>query len=55
LCKLYGAVQRDGERAARLSFLIDKNGIVRLVDTNVNVQTHGADMIAKMRELGLAK
>ncbi len=49
----FGAVQNATDAPARLSFLIDKNGIVRFIDTNVNVQTHGADMLAKIRELGL--
>ena len=49
--KLYGAVQQDNELAARMTFLIDKAGIVRFIDTNVNVQTHGADVLAKLREL----
>ena len=51
LCKLYGAVQTDGERAARMTFLIDKTGIVRWIDTDVQVQTHGADVMAQIREL----
>jgi len=33
--------------------LIDKTGVVRWIDRDVNVQTHGADVLAKMRELGL--
>jgi peroxiredoxin len=53
LCKLYGAVQQNDERAARMTVLIDKEGIVRFVDTNVIVKTHGADMLAKLRELGV--
>jgi peroxiredoxin len=51
LCKLYGAVQQNDERAARMTFLIDKQGIVRFIDTDVHVQTHGADMLAKLRKL----
>jgi len=41
--------------AGRMSVLIDKTGVVRLIDKKVNVLTHGKDMIEKMRELGLAK
>lgn len=55
LCLLYGAVQDKTEIAARRSILIDKAGIVRWIDTNINVQTHGADMLAKLRELGMAR
>jgi peroxiredoxin len=51
----YAAVQNDDERAARMTFLIDKSGIVRWIDSDVHVQTHGADVLNKMRELGMAK
>lgn len=53
LGKQFGAIQNDDERAARLSFLIDKQGIVRWIDTDVHVETHGADVLAKIKELGL--
>lgn len=53
LSKLYGAVQNDDELAARMSVLLDKNGVVRWIDTDVHVQTHGADVLAKIAELGL--
>jgi peroxiredoxin len=49
----FGAVQGANDAPSRLSFLIDKNGIVRFIDTEVNVHTHGPDMLAKTRELGL--
>jgi peroxiredoxin (alkyl hydroperoxide reductase subunit C) len=51
LSMLYGAAQAENQRAARMTLLIDIGGIVRFVDTNVNVQTHGADVLAKLREL----
>lgn len=38
---------------SRVSVLIDRTGTVRWLNTQVNVQTHGADMLAKIRELGL--
>ncbi len=49
----YGAVQTITEAPSRMSVLIDKTGVVRFIDTDVNVQSHGADMLAKIRELGL--
>lgn len=49
----FGAMKEGDERATRMTFLIDKQGVVRYVDTNVNVQTHGADMLAKIHDLGL--
>ena len=53
ITKLYGATGNADDMAARQSVLIDKNSIVRWIDTNVSVQTHGADVLTKMRELGL--
>ena len=50
----YGSVQDAGKAPSRLSFLIDKRGTVRWIDTDVHVQTHGADVLAKIGELGLS-
>ncbi len=55
LGKQFGAIQNDDELAARMSILIDKAGVVRWIDTDVHVQTHGADVLAKINELGLNK
>ena len=51
LSMLYGATQNKSDLAARQSVLIDKTGVVRWIDTDVRVQTHGADVLSKMREL----
>ena len=55
LSMLYGAAQNKEQLAARMSVLIDKQGVVRWTETNVNVQRHGADVLTKIRELGLDK
>jgi peroxiredoxin Q/BCP len=55
LCLLYGAVEDKTDLAARRSILIDKTGIVRWIETDVNVLTHGADVLSKIRQLGSAK
>ena len=52
---LYGAAQNPDQAASRMSVLIDKDGIVRLIDKQVRVRTHGADILAQMRGLGLAR
>jgi peroxiredoxin Q/BCP len=49
----FGAAQDNREAPSRLTILIDRQGIVRYIDTDVHVQTHGADMLTKIRELGL--
>lgn len=53
LCLLYGATQNTDQLATRMSVLIDKQGIVRWIDTDVHVSTHGADVLVKIKELGL--
>lgn len=53
LSMLYNAAQNKTDLAARQSVLIDKQGVVRWIDTNVHVETHGADVLSKIRELGI--
>lgn len=55
LSMLYGAAQNTDDLAMRQTVFIDKNGIVRFIDRNVDVHTHGADVLTKMRALKLAK
>lgn len=50
---LYGAAENPQQLASRMSVLIDKDGIVRLIDKNVDVYTHGSDIILQMRQLGM--
>ncbi len=54
LSLLFGAVDQPTDLDRRMTFLIDKQGIVRWIDTNVQVKSHGADMLAKIEELGLS-
>ncbi len=49
----FGAVQNKSEAPSRISILIDKRGIVRWINTDVHVKTHGADVLTKIGELGL--
>lgn len=50
---LYGAASLPTDIAARQSVLIDKNGIVKWIDRNIFPATHGADLLARIRELNL--
>jgi peroxiredoxin Q/BCP len=45
----YGAVQSKDQVAARMSVFIDKNGIVRWIDKQINPRTHGADVLARVQ------
>ena len=49
----FGAVQSAADAPSRISFLIDKSGVVRWIDTDVHVLTHGADVLAEIHELGM--
>lgn len=55
VCLLYGTTQNIEQVSQRWTFLIDKEGILRHVDKEVQarVRTHGADMTAKLKELGM--
>jgi peroxiredoxin Q/BCP len=53
LSLLYDAVEAKTDRGRRQSVLIDKNGIVRWIDTHVDVEKHGVDVLAKLSELGM--
>ncbi|HEX8234527.1 MAG TPA: peroxiredoxin family protein [Abditibacteriaceae bacterium] len=52
---LYGAAVSPEQLSSRISVLIDKEGVVRWVDKQIEVKTHGADVLAKLKELGLSK
>ena len=48
---LFGAAYSRLQLPSRMSVLIDKAGIVRLIDKQINPRTHGVDMVAKLRAL----
>ena len=47
---LYGAAQGTDQLASRMSVLIDKDGVVRWIDKQIDVKTHGADVLRKLQE-----
>lgn len=51
----YGLLKGSNSLAARWTFYIDKEGVVRHIDKSVSTQTHGADIAKKVKELNLAK
>jgi len=50
---LYGVAKSPNQLAARISVLIDENGVVRWIDKQINLPTHGQDVLTKVMELGL--
>jgi peroxiredoxin Q/BCP len=47
----YGVLAEGGRYAQRVTFVIDPEGVVRLVDRAVDVSSHGSDLAAKIKEL----
>ncbi len=51
---LYGAALSPNQVSSRMSVLIDKQGVVRWIDKQINPTTHGADVAQKAGELKTA-
>src|SRR5439155_25130168 len=47
----YGSLSPNGAVAARNTFLIDPNGVVRKVYTKVNPNPHSAEVLAALTDL----
>src|SRR5205807_7558639 len=50
----YGVLLASRPFAARWTFYIDKDGIVRELDRSIKADQAGSDIAAKIKELGLA-
>jgi peroxiredoxin Q/BCP len=53
VAKAYGVLSSGRSNPARWTFYIGKNGKVLYVDTGVKTGTHGDDVAAKLKELGV--
>jgi peroxiredoxin Q/BCP len=51
----YGSLRPDGGASNRWTFYIGTDGKILAVDKQVDVKTAGADIAAKLGELGVAK
>ncbi len=47
----YGVLAPLGNYARRVTFFIDPKGIIRRIDEQVNVRTHGEDVVKILEEL----
>ena len=47
----FGVLMEGKPYANRVTFVIDDKGVVRLVERNVQVATHGADLVTAIRKL----
>jgi peroxiredoxin Q/BCP len=55
VAKAYGVYMPDRKAAARWTFYIGADGKILNIDKTVNTASHGADVAAKLGELGVAK
>ena len=55
IAKAYGVVTAERKVPFRWTFYIGKDGKILLIDKDVKPGSHGADMIAKLKELGVAE
>ena len=51
----YGVLAPGGKYALRVTFVVDPEGVLRHVDANVQVATHGADLARVLRGLREAR
>ena len=49
--KAYGIYNEGRNFPNRVTFYIDKQGIIKHIDSKVNVKSHGPDIVAKAKEL----
>jgi peroxiredoxin Q/BCP len=54
VARAYGVLNPKNQFAQRWTFYIDKDGIIRAIDKKINTKQAGADLAAKIKELGLA-
>ena len=53
--KAYGVVTGEKKTASRWTFYIGKDGEILFIDDKVKAGNHGADIAAKLKELGVAE
>ena len=53
--RAYGVVAEDGRYARRFTFYIDRDGVIRYVDREVDPRTAGRDVARRLEKLGFPK
>ncbi len=53
VAKAYGIYAADRNIASRVTFIIGKDGKILAIDKKVATESHGADIAAKLKELGV--
>ena len=55
VARTYGVVHEGRAVPERWTFYIDKDGVIRAIDKDVKTAQHGADVVAKLKELGITE
>ena len=55
MARAYGVSSGDAKAPSRWTFYIGQDGKVLAVDQQVNAATHGAEIAARLKELGVAR
>ena len=55
ISKAYGVLSEDGSKAKRVTFIIDKEGKIARIFTNVDVTRHGNEIIDALKQLAFKK
>ena len=53
VARAYGVVSGDRKNASRWTFYIGKNGKILFIDKGVKPGSHGEEVAAKLKELGV--
>jgi peroxiredoxin Q/BCP len=53
--KAYGVISRDGNYAKRVTFVIDKEGVIRKIYPQVDIRKHPDQVLAFVKELSERK
>jgi len=54
VAQAYGVVHGERQRPERWTFYIDKEGVIKAIDKTIKTKQAGADVAAKIKDLGLA-
>jgi thioredoxin-dependent peroxiredoxin len=55
ISKTYGVLSADGSYAERVTFIIDREGKIAKIFTNVDITKHTHEIVAELKHLGLKK
>jgi peroxiredoxin Q/BCP len=55
ISKTYGVLSEDGSHAERMTFIIDREGKIAKIFTNVDITKHTDEIVTALKHLGLKK